>query len=513
MKLFRITTILLVLVFAATGCEKSLEELNENPNEPSAVSANVLLTSAQRSSMNSMVTESFLLGNNIAQLTAKTLRTEVGEYNWNAFPTVWQNQYLALADLVDAERIAMEEGNEKMQGVSLVMQSWIFSTLTLAYGDIPYSEAIGGIAGNEFTPAYDNQEDILMGEDGILDRLEEADDLLQGDGTIQGDIINDNSPMMWRRLANSLRLRMLMHLSTRMDEGDLSTQFQDVVNNSPIIAGNMHNSVLNYLGAFPNDYPLFPLKQGDFDAVVMSDRLVGRLDTLYEDPRLGVYARPDNILTIDTMPSAEPQFSGAANGDETGDDDDGEPCNKGGSRLGLRYYDYPGQPVGSERANGIIMTYAEVELILAEAANRGWLNGGDAEQHYRNGIQASMDYYNVDYANWGWSGFDDFYDNSGVSYNGDLSQIWEQQWVAIFFHGLEPFFHTRRWVFEASSDFTVGDVEFLRAPCANQNMDMLPIRFPYPGEEGTLNSANYDEAVSRLGGSNSQNAAMWLIDE
>jgi hypothetical protein len=44
-------------------------------------------------------------------------------------------------------------------------------------------------------------------------------------------------------------------------------------------------------------------------------------------------------------------------------------------------------------------------------------------------------------------------------------------------------------------------------------MDMLPIRFPYPGEEGTLNSANYDEAVSRLGGSNSQNAAMWLIDE
>ena len=72
-----------------TACDE-FEDFNENPNEPTTVSPDVLMTSAMRTAMNTMVLESFLLGNNAAQLTTKTLRTEVDTYNWNAFPTVWE---------------------------------------------------------------------------------------------------------------------------------------------------------------------------------------------------------------------------------------------------------------------------------------------------------------------------------------------------------------------------------------------------------------------------------------
>ena len=39
---------------------------------------------------------------------------------------------------------------------------------------------------------------------------------------------------------------------------------------------------------------------------------------------------------------------------------------------------------------GVLMDYAEMSFILAEAARRGFSVGGTAAQHYENGITASM---------------------------------------------------------------------------------------------------------------------------
>ena len=71
---------MLLALTVLPACDQ-FEDFNQNPNEPTEVSPDVLLTSALRSTMNTMVTESFLLANNAAQLTAKTLRTEVDTYS------------------------------------------------------------------------------------------------------------------------------------------------------------------------------------------------------------------------------------------------------------------------------------------------------------------------------------------------------------------------------------------------------------------------------------------------
>ena len=135
----------LIVVFAFSSCEE-IETLNENPNEPSVVTASVLMTSGMRTMGNSSVNQSFLLGNNAAQLTAKTLRTEIDVYNWNGFPLVWDKMYSGLTNIIEAEHLAVADGNEQMEGVAIVTKSWAFSVLTNAYGDIPYSEAISGVA-------------------------------------------------------------------------------------------------------------------------------------------------------------------------------------------------------------------------------------------------------------------------------------------------------------------------------------------------------------------------------
>ncbi|NBC83403.1 MAG: SusD/RagB family nutrient-binding outer membrane lipoprotein [Bacteroidetes bacterium] len=498
--------IALLTILIIGSCTK-LEDLNENPNQPDEVSQDVLLTSAMRSSMNSMVTESFLLGNNAAQLTAKTLRTEVDRYAWNAFPTVWESLYQSLITLREAEKVAVEDGDEITEGIASIMEAWIFSTLTMAYGDIPYTSALMGVDEGLWFPAYDEQEFIFTDtEEGLLAQLEKAVDLLNNaTGSINGDIILEGDPEQWVKFANSLQLRLLMHLSNKID---VSTRFAEIVNEGNIIASNADNVTLDYLGSFPNEYPLVPLKQGDFDAVVMSTSLVREMqDTVAgtRDPRLAVYARPDNIIEMVEDQDLAPLFDGGVNGLETGD------CDKSGSRLGLAYYDYPGHPSVTDKAEGIIMTYAEVEFLLAEAAEKGWI-ANDVESHYKSGIQASMDYYTVEYESNGWDDFEDFYTNSGVAYDNTLLSIRKEKWKVLFFHGLEPYFELRRWMYE--SDYEWAALPFVAPPCQNENDDQLPLRFLYPGNEQSLNADNYDDAVDRFGEEgNSQMALMWLLKE
>jgi hypothetical protein len=118
-----------------------------------------------------------------------------------------------------------------------------------------------------------------------------------------------------------------------------------------------------------------------------------------------------------------------------------------------------------------------------------------------------MEYYQVELAPFGWVDFEDFYNNSGVMFS-ETTDIWKQKWLALFFNGLEPYFEVRRWY--KSSGMSWDGIPFLSAPCENLNNDQLPLRFLYPGQEQSLNAANYEAAVSKLGGNN-QNAAMWLM--
>lgn len=488
----------LLLVFAFSSCEE-VETLNENPNEPSNVSSSVVLTSGMRTVVNSSVNQAYLLGNNAAQLTAKTLRTEIDVYNWNAFPSVWEDMYTGLTNIIEAERLAKANGNEQMEGVAVVMKSWAFSVLTNAYGDIPYSEAISGVLNDNFTPAYDAQSDIYNGANGLLAELERAVTLLNGSGTIEGDILLRNDAAQWVKFANSLRLRLLMHLSNKQDvSGEIAA-----LASADLLSSNDDNVALTYTGNFPNEYPLIPLKIGDFDAVALGTSAYTVM-TGYNDPRLARYARPDND---DYSNVAATNFSGAINGSESN-----SACPKNGSRLGTAYYDYPDQvsaaALGIDRAEGVLMSYAEVEFLLAEAALKGYTTA-NIEDHYKAGIAASMTYHQVDVVPFGYTDFEDYYNNSGVAYDEGMD-IWEQKWLALYFHGLESYFEVRRWLAESNEDFS--QIRFLSPTCENVNNDKMPVRFLYPGEEQSLNTDNYQIAVDNLGGENSFNAKMWLVD-
>lgn len=477
----------IVLIIALTSCD-DFEELNINPNEPTKVSSGVLFTSAIRTSVQTTSNEAFLLSNNIAQLTAKTLRAEVDFYGWNAFPTVWEGLYESLTDLSSLISIAREENNDKMVGAAMVFESWIFSELTNAYGDIPYSDAIKGEE-SVFTPKYDTQASIYQ---DLLDKLDLAISMLKGSGTISGDILYNGDASKWIKFANGLKLRLLMYESNKID---VSNSFKLIVEQGELFESNEDQAALNFLNSFPNQFPTIPLKQGDFDAVAISKSALDLME-LYHDPRLSRYARPDNLNF------EAPEFTGVANG----------VGGQTGSRLGLSYFDYPGHVTASEiginYADGIIMSYAEVEFLIAEAIAKGWLSG-DLESHYKKGIQASHEYYQVNYTPFGWTDFENFYQNSGVGYTSTID-IWKQKWLSLYFSALDPYYEVRRWYVEAGG---WDALPFLNPPIGNNSNNYeLPMRFLYPGQEQSLNAENYNEANSRYSTSKLINGKMWIVD-
>jgi hypothetical protein len=137
---------------------------------------------------------------------------------------------------------------------------------------------------------------------------------------------------------------------------------------------------------------------------------------------------------------------------------------------------------------GVLFTYSEVEFLLAEAAERGIAVGGTAESHYNAAITASLQ-------DWGVASGDitTYLARPDVAYataTGTWKQkIGEQAWIAYYNRGFEAWTSYRRLDFPvlAAPAVTFGDIT------------EVPKRYSYPGIEQTLNAANLEAAVAKLG--------------
>ena len=474
-----------VAVFAvATGCDSRFEDVNSNPNEPEQVTPNLLLPNILRSSVNTSVNTAHTTGNLVLQYVSKvSFATEIDRYNW-AGVGYWEAYYDDLRNVSDMIRIAQERENPNYEGVGLVLKSWIFSMLTDAYGRVPFSEAN---TPGENTPVYDPQPAIY---EGILADLETANDLIDpGSGqAIQGDILYDGDLLKWKKLANSLRLRLLMRLQEKQGQIDINVeeQFRTIVNNPgqyPVFEGNADNAALEYLDSRPNEWPRHTSRVGTFRTYRMSQTLTDTLKTL-DDPRLSVFAdRPDSLDT----------FVGVPNGltDDASNEFNGGRAFQ--SSLNTeKYFEEP------NAAEGLIMTHAEVLFLRAEAAARGW-TGGDAQSLYEQGIQASMEQYDQSMP-------DGYLSQPGVAYptgnqQAAIDRINKQKWIALFYTGLEGWFNWRR----TGTPDIAPSVE-------NVNQDQIPVRFRYPESEQSLNAENYQAALDEQG-DNNINTTMWLLEE
>lgn len=520
--MYQIKNKIVAVIFGFTllvSCH-GLEELNENPNEagPEIVDPNLLVPTVIIGAAKTTLNLGFGDLAGVMQHTQKDgWSGGHNAYDWRNDSHSWNDFYRMLTNNKTLIEKAEADNLEFHLGVGLVMKAYLFGMVTDLWGDAPYSQALQGDQGSAFFKSvFDDQKDIYL---GVLADLDRANSLLsknQGDYPRihkDQDVLYGGEAAQWRKFANSLALRYYMRLSEKepgLAEGGIKRITSDP-QQYPLIRISSDDATMAYLGntkddAWPSNTKFDTDSQGEYFRIKMAETLVEALKSL-DDPRLGIWANKIEIPLVldpgaadgDVIINGERHVSPTVVADY--EEIVGVPVNYAKDYIGLptamtigmaynlkkEYKQGSYNPHVSQlndiykAANGPLLkarmiSAAEVNFILAEAALKGWIPGG-AQSYYNEGIKQSFE-------TWGVSSDYDAYIAS-VPFNG-LEDIMEQKWIASWTAAAEAWFDYRRTGFP---DLQTGQAS---------KRDALPLRFYYHIDEIDTNSENADAAIQKL---------------
>ena len=518
MKSFKIQIVsALLMLIVITGCEKKFDEYSQNENLPL------------------QVPPSLVLSNLLNQLVVypggdydKWDQFIVSNYDYYGLNEYWSGSagldYGSLRDVLamekEARRLAGSDDNP-YHALGLFFRAFFFVDMTMRVGDVPMTEALQGL--DNTTPKYDAQKDVFKQSLVWLDssNIMLTNFLNNGFLEFSGDFYHTTANngrdalVQWQKIVNTYKLRILIELSKRTDDGDLNVkqQFATVYNNPaqyPVFTSNADNLQYTYNDTY-NYYPDNPTNYGNNQGRLnIAATLLDNLSNLH-DIRAMVFAEPASGLGYSD--TSYKSFVGGASGLSVS----ALAALSGASKISLYNYNHYYSTYTAEPT--LILSYPEMCFCIAEAINRGWVSG-DANTWYQNGIKAIWAFYgitdgdnNVVFQKGSGSitysmpfSFTNYLNQPSVKYKGNnsdgLAQILMQKYLAYARNsGLQAYYQWRR---TGVPTFSTGS--------GNGNGGVIPKRFQYPTNESTANPTNLQAALdAQFGGSDDINGIMWMI--
>ena len=242
MKLFKITFVLVSLItLSLASCSKDLSEINENPNNVNETHPQLLLTEICYGAFTVDGTSNMYASRMLVQTDGENSSQY---YNWNRGSF---GEYGNLRNITKMYEEAERIESDAYIALAKFFRAYYFYRLTLTFGDIPYSEALGGEMNSIYTPKYDSQKQVFQ---GILSELNEANALLANSTElIAGDIIFNGDAVKWQKLVNSFRLKVLITLSKKESDSDfnIASSFASIYNNEPIMTSLEDNAQIVFV--------------------------------------------------------------------------------------------------------------------------------------------------------------------------------------------------------------------------------------------------------------------------
>lgn len=515
-----------------SSCDDITEINEDNPNgvSPTVVHPNLLLSTAMSQAGKHIVGQGY--GNQLAAYVQHTQKDSWSDnlYDWDG--TGWGTYYSVLRNANRAYNRAVELDLEFHQGVAMVMKAHMFGMLTDFYGDVPYSEALkGGDAEEILKPIYDSQESVYK---GIIADLLTASALLSKDAGAYSDIQGDQDlyfngdPDKWMRFANSLALRYYMRLSEK--DASFAQSGVQAMLGQPLISSVDEECALPFIGVTgDNSWPSNGVNttRSDFTRIKPCATFTYKLAEL-DDPRMNIWfapiETPIKVVPVGDIPGGGDdvldngiryinEATLAANNQKIYDpatwyqdrvdgltmidtnsvyvglpvaNQDTDPytynlnpkAERGGWNTHVSEMNSQFMATSGDNLKARIFSYAELCFLKAEAAVRGW--GSDAETHYNEGIQASLDSWGIG------DEYGDYIDNTGVAFDGSLDMVLEQKWISNFTSAMEAYLDWRR----------TGLPDLQTGPFAKSTV--IPVRFVYDDSDKDVNNDNYNAALGGL---------------
>ncbi len=410
------------------------------------------------------------------------------QYSGALFERAYPSYVKLLSAVLEQTKDDPEKGN--VYGIARIMWVVGMSRLTDMYGDIPYFESGRGFYDDVYSPTYDAQADIYA---DMLMQLEQAPSTFNpdlndlGTGGVQ-DVVFQGDLQKWEKFANSLMLRLAMRL-TKVDPA----MAQEYVTKA--IAGGLMESNADNAFIQHTDGP-GGINRNGIGEVFLADNNQRLSDTFItylmdtNDPRLQAFATTND----------EDVYNGLPNGFDvtTIKEYENLPAD---SSVSLNTYSTTNPDMVTVSAPMYFQNYAEVELLLAEAALRGW-NGGNAEEHYNNGVRAAMEYLSIygESTTISEEAITQYLAENPFNQATAMEQIGEQYWVVTFLNDYETWANWRRTGYP---ELTPTDYP------GNITNGQIPRRLRYfEGEYGN-NGESVNSVLSRQGADEFTTRVWW----
>ena len=488
--------LLISCLLVLPSCDSGFEDMNVNPTQADQVDPNFKLTNIQVQISGQRYENwrtNLIYSSTMIQHFAALAGYWSGDkyfYNSSYSAAMWDRYYPNIARNIEDLLLQTGEDAEQsnMHHIAQIMRVIMYHRLTDLYGDIPYSEAGRGFIDGITQPKYDAQSEIYA---DMLAKLEAAAGALDGSKPSygSGDVMYQGDVEKWRKLANSLILRLGMRL-VKVDPGAAQTWASKA-----IVAGTMEsNEDIAYV---PHNDPSGwqngngEVFQADGNPRMSAFFVNWMVD--HGDPRLHVYGMapaggdPVGLPNGKTEGGSDPD-NGIANDPSWIECPDAAAAD---AVCGMNAYMRPNSMITGRDDPMFFMTYAEVELLKAEAAVRGW-HSGDAAAHYANGVRAAMEYlvmYDPNAAIPA-SDIDAYLAANPYSAATGMKQINEQIWAATLLNEYEGYANWRRTGYP---ELTPVDYP------GNVTGGTIPRRLNYRQAEAVANPENYQAAITRQG--------------
>ncbi|MGY3088843.1 hypothetical protein ACVWYF_001883 [Hymenobacter sp. UYAg731] len=474
-----------------TSCVGSLENnYNVDPKFPTTAIASGFIANAERTLARTLVSTNVNLNpfRFYVQYWAATDYPTESRYDQNTrnIPNAyWTALYRdCIRDLREAKTTIPSDltvpavNKTNALAVAEILEIYAWSNLVETFGNVPYTDALDY---NKAQPTYDDQAKVYADLIARLDVAIGKIDPAVSTGLGANDLLNGGSTAVWLKFANAMKLRMALVIAD-VDPAKAKTMVESTVGKLP--ASNADVIDLTFNGTFPNTNPLYEdlVRSARTDFAGTSyfvNQLKGTTGpaTGVTDPRLKQYF---NIVTTNTVPLA-----GTYNGGTYGSTN-----SKSTNSL-------PGAKLRGQTLPGVIVSYAQVELMLAEASARGFAVGGTTESHYNAGVTAS-----ITEPQWGGTATEAaaYLAQANVAFatapGTPMQRIAYQEWVALYNQPVEAWTSWRRL-----------DYPVLTAPTTA--VSGIPVRLLYPVVEQNINGANYSQAASAIGGDKAETKLFW----
>ena len=465
-KLFSLSAV--VVATLLTSCEKLKDfgDTNVNPNattkpNTAALLSNVLAGVSARASQQNP--------GYYCQYFAETQYPGVSLYSLPQFDfdgiyagAMYDCQNIIKTCGEDAATASANGSVQNQIAIATVLKCYYFWTITDAWGDIPYSQAL---TINNIFPKYDTQEDVYK---GVIAELTNVVDNFDATGvTVKGDLAFSGDVTKWKKLANSIRLLMSLRLSKKYPEaGQYAAQQFNLALSHPagVIEANTDNFKITYPGGnFMN--PWYSLYNGRDDVgeslffVQLLNSLQDRrqVDRAYGSSDNGVpYGRNRELFMNNWFSSNSTTYSKV---------------------LGANF---------RTSSSAVALVHAaSVWLARAEAKQRQWTTeADDVPTMYTKGIAAS-------YTQWGISASNvaTYLTNPSVELGVDnLNKIALQRYIASYPDGLQGWCEWRR----------TGIPELTEAQDAVNSSKAIPRRFVYGNNDYSTNRQNVLAAAAAI---------------